>query len=89
MDETEKRNGEREKKVTLEGTLYEHSNGVIMNSYVEKNGSGENVFLITQYFINSYLKNYMKIIFIWKRMPYVLEIPEVLRESGRAQIFSR
>lgn len=30
--------------------------GVIMNNYVEKNGSGENVFLITQYFINSYLK---------------------------------
>lgn len=29
--------------------------GVVMNKYVEKNGSGENIFLITQYFINSYL----------------------------------
>lgn len=29
--------------------------GVIMNSYVKTNGSGENIFLITQYFVNSYL----------------------------------
>ncbi len=29
--------------------------GVIMNNYVKKNGSGENIFLVTQYFINSYL----------------------------------
>ncbi len=40
-----------------EWMICEKGQGVIVGGYVEKYGTSENIFIITQYFINSYLSN--------------------------------
>ena len=39
-----------------EWAVHEKGGGVVLNTYVNTHGTGANIFLITQYFINGYLK---------------------------------